>query len=163
MDLNRLTKGERILGGSALALLILSILPFWVKWEFGDFTERAGAWSAYFGFLLKLALILALIALIFVILKAVGTEMTLPVPAWQIYLGLAALTLLLLLIVVVTGPKGDQGSSDGFEYSRGIALFLAPILGAGMAYGAFLHMGEEGGTRPSVTGGPTHTPPPPAT
>lgn len=168
LDLNKLTKGEQILGGSAIALLILSFLPLWAKFEvpeiagFGGST-RFSAWSAAFGFLLKLALILTIIAVIFVVLRAVGTSLNLPVPAWQIYAGTAGLTLLLLLITVLTGPVGDQGSFGGYEWSRGIAVFIAPLLGAGMAYGAYLHMQEEGGT--STTGGSTGgttTPPPPA-
>lgn len=168
MDLNKLTKGEQILGGSAIALLILSFLPLWAKFEipeiagFGGGTTRYSAWSAAFGFLLKLALVLTIIALIFVILRAVGTSLELPVPAWQIYIGTAGLTLLLLLITVLTGPVGEQGRVAGYEWSRGLAVFIAPLLGAGMAYGAYLHMQAEGGTRPTGTTGGTTTTPPPA-
>lgn len=167
MDLDRLTKGERIIGISSLALLILSFLPLWAKLEidvagFAGGTTRFSAWSVVFGFLLKFALVLALVALVFVVLKAVGTSMTLPVPTWQIYAVCAGVALLLLLITVLTGPKGDQGSAAGYEYSRGLAIFIAPILGAGMAYGAFLRMSEEGGSSTSTTGSGTSTPPPPA-
>ena len=170
MDLNRLTKGERILGISAALLLILSFLPLWAKLEIEtgiaelDSTSRFSAWSDVFGFLLKLGLVLAIVALVLVALRAAGTALTLPVPNWQIYAVCAGVTLLLLLITVLTGPKGDQGSAAGYEYSRGLAIFIAPVLGAAMAYGAFLTMSEEGGSLPTRTTtsgtGPTDPPPP---
>jgi hypothetical protein len=169
LDLNRLSRGEQILGISALLLLVLSFLPLWAKLEiegaeeFGfDGTDRYSAWSAAFGFILKLGLILAIIALVLVIIRAVGTQMNLPVPAWQIYAGCAGLCLLLLLITVLTGPVGDQGDFGGFEWSRGLAIFIGPVLAAGMAYGAYQHMQAEGGTTSTGTtaGGPTNPPPP---
>lgn len=172
LDLSRLSKGERIIGVSALVLLVLSIIPLWAKIEFDtggleipgvDTSERYSAWSAAYGFLLKLGLVLTILALVLVILRAVGTSVNLPVPAWQLYLGLSGLALLLFLISVLTGPVGDQGDFGGVEYSRGLALFLAPVLGAAMAFGAYMHMQEEGGSSTTgVTGGPTTTPPPPA-
>lgn len=162
MDLNKLTKGERILGISALLLLILSFLPLWAKLEIEtglegfDGTTRYSAWSAAFGFMMKLALILAIVALVLVAIRAAGTSMNLPVPAWQIYAVCAGITLVLLLITVLTGPVGDQGDIGGYEWSRGLAIFIAPLLGAGMAYGAFLTMSEEGASPTSTTTG-THT------
>jgi hypothetical protein len=175
LDLARLTKGERILGISALVLSVLSFLPLWAKLEYDtggaeipgfDDDQGFSAWSELFGFLLKLALVLTIIALVIVIVRAVGTNLNLPVPAWQIYLGTTVLALLLFLITVLTGPKGDQGDFGVFEYSRGIALFLAPVLAAAMAYGAYLHMQQEGGSPRDMTsglsGGPSNTPPPPA-
>jgi hypothetical protein len=164
LDLNKLSKGERTLGISALALLVLSFLPLWAKFEapdefFGGGSERYGAWSSAFGFLLKLALILTIIALVLVIMKAAGVAMSLPVPTWQIYAVAAGLTLLLLLITVLTGPRGDQGEVAGFEWSRGLAVFIAPLLGAGMAFGAFQHMSEEG-SAPTTTAAPPSAPPP---
>lgn len=164
MDPNRLSQGEKILGGSALLLLILSFLPLWAKVEVEgaeilgiDSTTRYSAWSDAFGFLLKLALILTIVALVFVIVRAVGTNMNLPVPAWQIYAACAGLTLLLLLITVLTGPAGPTGDFGGIEISRGLGVFIAPVLGAAMAYGAWSHMQAEGGTTRTTT---TTTPPP---
>jgi hypothetical protein len=169
LDLNRLSKGERILGVSALLLLILSFLPLWAKLEIEgaeelgfDGTDRYSAWSAAFGFILKLGLVLAIIALVFVVIRAVGTQMNLPVPVWQIYAACAGLCLLLLLITVLTGPVGDQGDFGGFEWSRGLGIFIGPVLAAAMAYGAYAHMQAEGAA-PSTgpaPGGPANPPPP---
>jgi hypothetical protein len=151
-----------MIGVSSLVLLVLSFIPLWAKVEIGDFTNRYNAWSAAYGFMMKLALVLTILVLALVALRAVGTQMTLPVPAWQIYLGLSGLALLLYLILVFTGPIGDQGDFGTVEISRGVALFLAPVLGAAMAFGAYMHMQEEGGTTGAARGGPTTTPPPPA-
>jgi hypothetical protein len=167
VDLNRLTKGEKMIGISAVVLLVLSFIPMWAKLEIDtggieipgvDTDQGFSAWSAAFGFLLKLGLVLAILALALVIIRAVGTNLNLPVPAWQLYVGLSGLALLLFLISILTGPVGDQGTFEGFEYSRGILLFLAPVAGAAMAYGAYLHMEEEGAS-PAVTSGPPTTPP----
>jgi hypothetical protein len=186
LDLKKLTKGESLLGISALILVVLSFLPLWGKYEInlgeelqdlpGAFedTDRFSVWSKAevegfstgigYGFIAKLAIILALLALIFVILRAAGVTMKLPVPSGQIYVGLAGLSLLLLLITLLTGPEGSGAEAFGveIEVSRGLLLFIGLVLGAAMAFGAWMHMQEEGSAPTAVTGGPTTTPPPPA-
>lgn len=169
MDTKKLSFGEQILGASALILLILSFLKLWAKFEINtgveipgvDTEQRYNAWSEAGTIWLKLALILTLVALVLVVLRALGVSMTLPVPAGQIYLATAGIALLLLLLTVLTGPAGDQGSEGGFEYSRGIAIFIAPLLGAAMAFGAWTHSQQEG-SAPTGTGVGTNPTTPPA-
>ena len=172
-----MTFGEQILGASALILIILSFLPLWAKTEVnleGELEDLPGAaetsdryslWQSY-GLFAKLAIILAIIVLVLIVMRAIGTNINLPVPAGQLYLGLAGLTLLLILISVLTGPDGNQGSTDlGFgvelEVSRGlIGLLLGTAAAAGMAFGAWTHSQQEG-SAPTGTGvGGTTTPPP---
>jgi hypothetical protein len=135
LNLDRLSLGEKLLGASALLLFVLSFLGFWVKVEADviDYTDRHNAWSGY-GFLLKLALILALAAAVLVIARAADANLTLQ---WgQIYKGLAGATLGLLLIQFLVGP--EEGG-PGLEISRGILLFVGLLLAVAMAAGAWLH------------------------
>jgi hypothetical protein len=173
LDTSRLSQGEKIVAISSGLLVLLSFFPLWAKYEY-DFgaglsdSERYSAWSDAFNFLSKLAILLALTALVLVIVRAIGKNVNLPINAGLIYVGLGGLSSLLLLIVVLVGPReiGDipgvadidlQGLEAGFEVSRGIMLFVGLILAIGILVGGYLHMQGET-TGPST---PT-TPPPPA-
>jgi hypothetical protein len=144
VNLDRLSMGEKLLAGSGLALFVLSFVGYWIKAEieFGgnSVTERANAWDGY-GFLLKLALVLALVAAILVIARAANVQMALP---WaNVYKGLAALTLLLVALTLVIGPEEAEGF-EGVEISRGILLFVGTLLAALMAAGAWMHTEQPG-------------------
>jgi hypothetical protein len=161
--MDKLSPGERILGIASIALLVLSALPLWAKVEAGDLSERYNLWNSY-GFLAKLAMILTFALLILIAVRAFG-NVDLPMPAGQIYVAVSGIVLLLMLISVLTGPAGDQGSGEIFgteyEYSRGLIGLLGGVLAsAAMSYGAYMHMAGEGSTPVATTsGGPT---PPPA-
>jgi hypothetical protein len=170
LDTSRLSQGEKIVAVCSGLLVLLSFFPLWAKYEF-DFgvasdSERYSAWSDAFTFLSKLAILLALTALVFVIIRGVGKRVNLPMGL--IYVGLGGLTSLLLLILVITGPRdiaeipgvGDidlQGLEDAFEVSRGIMLFIGLALAIGMLVGGYLHMQNAPDETPV-----TPTTPPPA-
>lgn len=184
MDLNRLSLGEKLLGVCALALFILSFVGFWAKIEvsgageleaFGvETTQRFNAWDAY-GFLVKLGLIVALIAFVLVVVRAVGANINLPMPWGTVYLVLAGITLIAMLLAVLIGPS-EEGSGSFFgvsvEISRGLGTFIGAILALGMAAGAWLANSAEGSAAPAsampttpttpTTPPPTSGPTPPA-
>jgi hypothetical protein len=169
--MNRLSRGEQILGISAALLFLLSFFPLWAKYEtsaeaFGiESSQRFSAWSAAFNILMKLGLVLALVALVLVIAKSFGSldNVQMPAPLGLVYLGLAGLTFLLMLLFLVIGPEESEAGVNfgdiGFEVSRGPLLFVGVLLGAGMAFGAFMHFQGESGT--TATGPPTRSPGPP--
>ncbi|MGH2755457.1 MAG: hypothetical protein ACRDLB_13640 [Actinomycetota bacterium] len=172
MDTTRLSQGEKIVGVTSGLLVLLSFFPLWAKYEFEadgfSDSQRYSAWSDAFNFLSKFAILLALTALVLVIVKAVGKKVELPVNSGLLYVGLAGLSTLLLLLLVITGPReiadiagGDidlLGLEQGFEVSRGIMLFVGLVLAAGATVGGYLHMQEEGtGTGPTA---PPTAPPP---
>jgi hypothetical protein len=158
LDTSRLSQGERIVAISSGLLLILSFFPLWAKYEF-DFgvasdSERYTVWSDAFNFTAKLAILLALTALVLVIVKAVGKNINLPFNSGLVYVALGGLSTLLLLLAVLTGPReigdlpgaGDidlQGFESSFEVSRGIMLFIGVIVAAGILVGGYLHMQGE--------------------
>ncbi|HJR45787.1 MAG TPA: hypothetical protein VJ927_09300 [Actinomycetota bacterium] len=169
--MDRLTMGEKIVGAASALLVILSFLPLWAKFEasvegFEAFNanERFGGWSEATPFWTKLAFILALVALVLVIVRAVGTDLNLPFPAGLTYVGLGGLATLLLLITLLTGPAGDQGTESfggaSFEYSRGLGMLIGWIIAAGIAVGGYMHMQSETDTGTPAIGGPPAGAPP---
>lgn len=196
MDLNRLSKGELLAGIAALILFISSFINLWGSAEISadanfpegtpqEVIDEANAvadlgsfnlWTGY-GLLPKLGVLLALLLVILVIAKASGAlgDRTLPIPLGLTYLGLAAVTVITMLVALLAGPAGENEETTGFpgiatstyEQQRGLLLFLGVLLSLAMAAGAFLHMREEGTDprqaiddlrRPSGPQGPT-TPP----
>lgn len=159
MDMNRLSMGERIAGGAAMLLLITSFIPLWAKYEVNaDFggASRFSAWSGAFNFLMKLALILALVVATLVIAKAANVDLTSVPPV--VLLGAAGLSFVLILLMLLIGPREFGLGGFGVEVSRGLLLFLGVLLSGAMAGGAFLHFQAAGGTRAM---GPAASPPPP--
>jgi hypothetical protein len=166
MNLDRLTTGEKILGACGAVLFLFSFVSLWGKIEtkgagIGNATVRFNAWDGY-GFHVKLAIILGLVAAALVIAKA--AEVKIDMPWGLVYLGVGGLALLLLLIGLLTGPAGGGGGSAfGFsvEVSRGIGLFIGVLLSAGMAYGGWMFYNEESAAT-TATGPTTPDAPPPA-
>ena len=143
MNLDRLSFGEKLLGVSGLALFVLSFVGYWIKAEvdFGgnEVTERGNAWDGY-GFPLKLALILGLVAGILVLARAANANLALP---WSnVYRGIAGATLVLVVLTFVVGP--EESGFEGVEISRGILLFVGTLLSLAMAAGAWMHTEEPG-------------------
>ena len=161
MDLNRLSMGEKLAGGASLVLLIASFIPLWAKYEVGEElgtfggASRFNAWSAAFNILMKLALILALAVLAYVLARAAGVDLGAVPPIALV--GAAALSFLFILIHLLIGPQEFGLGAAGIEVSRGPLLFLGPLLAAAMAGGAYLYS-QATGSRP--VGGTASTPPP---
>lgn len=166
MDINRLSAGEKIVLGASALLVVLSFVPLWASYSFAGLgSESYGAWSGAFGFFVKLALILAILALVVTGLRAAGTQLPeLPVSFGLLYVGLGGLATLGLLIGVLAGPNdggvGALAAAAGLDISRGILLFVGVILAGAIAYGGYMHLQSEGSS--STLGGSSAPPPPPA-
>lgn len=173
MDLNRLTKGERLAGIAAIVLFLVSFIPMWASrgYEFDDavlpgYEQKAdlNAWGGY-GFTMSLALILTLLVAVLVGAKAAGAldRANLPVPLGLVYAGAGALILLIMLFSVLTGPEGlnevDVGIGAQYVNERGILLFVGVVLAAAVAAGGFIHMKDEGSTPRQLGGTGTGTGP----
>ena len=162
MDLDKLTKGERLAGIAAIVLFLASFIPMWASRGY-EVDETIGlpegyeqktslnAWGGY-GFTMSLALLLALIVAAVVIAKAAGAldTVSMPVPLGLVYAGAGGLITLIMLFSLLTGPEGineaDVGFGATYVNDRGILLFLGLALAAAVAVGGFLHMKEEGST-----------------
>lgn len=176
--MDRLSKGERIVALSSALLVIFSFFPLWATYSFEGFgrnqSEGAKAWDPdAFNLFPKIAILLALVALILVGLRAAGNDFKLPGGWGTVYMVLGGLAFLLLLVTVIQGPRGlediaglEQLQLDGieapgfdfsFDVSRGILLYGSLVLAGGIAFGGYL-IKQGGAVRASDD--PIVTPPP---
>jgi hypothetical protein len=175
--LDRLSRGEQILGVSALLLFIVSFLKPWASLEttaegvpenlLGEIpSPDFNMWDAY-GFLPKLGVIIGLLLVGVIVAKAAGAleNVDLPVPLGLVYLGGAALIVLTMLIALIAGVEGqNEASAFGVtsEAERGLFLYIGILLSLAAGFGAFMHFQGEGGTTATRPTPPTQgTPPPP--
>ena len=156
--MDRLSMGEKVLGGSALLLFLLSFVNQWVKVEDdglgGEFSVKGNAWDGY-GFLLKLGLFLAIVAAGLVVARAANVNLSIP---WaNAYRGLAIATLLCVGVTFAIGPdeSGSVSTAAGsIEISRGLGLFAGTVLAALMAVGAWMHSEQPVAATPATPAAP---------
>jgi hypothetical protein len=163
MDLNKLTTGDKVMGVSGIALLIFSFFP-WLGFSYGPFSSSGSAWKFT---LCWLAVILGVACVVYVVLKATGTDLPeLGSVKWgHIILGIAIVAFVFILIKIITGPGtgGVDISGTGVDKERKIGIFLGLIASAGLVVGAYMNS-REAGELPGSLGGrkdPGTTPPTP--
>jgi hypothetical protein len=171
LDMNKLSPGERVVMFASAALVVLSFIPLWASYSIEiegiggvggvDESQSFSAWSGAYGFLMKLGIIIAIVALGLTIARMSGASLSLPPLT---YVGLGAGATVLLLIGVVMGPEdgglgGLAAAAAGFDVSRGILLFVGVVLAAAIAVGGYMHMQAES-TTTGYTGAVTPPPPP---
>jgi hypothetical protein len=173
MDADRLRTGELIAAVSAVALFIIMFLPwFGVGGVAGEALEQAqdlgfagevetsaNAWES-FDFIDLVLLVTIVIAVGLAVATMAAQTVALPVAASAITAGLGVLSTLLILYRIID-PPGDA--------DRKFWVFLGLIAAAGIAYGGWRAMQEEGtsfgGEADRVRGRgeppPPSSPPPP--
>jgi uncharacterized membrane protein YhaH (DUF805 family) len=179
MDLDKLSDGEKISGVAAIALFIFMFFDWFsvdVSTGSGSFSVNASgsgsAWDAldYIPIFLVITIIAALAV---VALRLTDADYEPPVSANAVVSALGIVSTLLVLYRVVITP--DAGSYPGIsvDVSPAFGIFLGLIAAAGIAYGGYRAMQEEGasfsdfrnlpsgGSPPPPSGG-TPVPPPPA-
>ncbi len=146
MDTKRLTRGEMIAGAAGIALIVISVIPFWgsVSLEglrLNGSQESFGLWEAgVFGILPKLAAFLGLAAVVLILIQATGAARSIPPVT---YLGLGVAATLLMLMGVAVGPSLQGGSLAGVEFTRGPLLYGGAALCAVILFGGWLHLRGE--------------------
>lgn len=171
MDTNRLGRGEMIAGISAVILFIVMFLG-WFKFPDTingvatgvDLAAAAGvdttfnAWQSY-DFTDLILLLTIIVTIGTVVSAAMAREITLPVAASALVTGLGILSFVFVLWSIINTP-----SSGPVDLDRGIWVFVGLILTAGIAYGGWVSMQEEGtsfGAQADRLGGGGDPPPPP--
>lgn len=168
MDVNRLTQGEKIAAGSAIALFIIMFLKWYGLEGAGDLADLS-AWDA-FDFIDLLLLLTIIVTVGAALATATGRRVDFPLTTTVAVLG--GLSALLVLFRLIFTPDID---GFGFEVdtTRSYGVFLGLIAAAGIAYGGWRAMEEEGtsfgdaadrlsGPGDGPGGGPgTGAPPPP--
>ena len=150
MDAGRLRPGETIAGVSGVALLIIMFLP-WFGFDLGsaaqDIANSLGvsvnvdvpnanfnAWES-FDFIDLILLLTVIAAVSTAIMPALATDVALPIAASALVAGLGILSTVLVLYRIID-PVGDAGRKYG--------IYLGLIACAGVAYGGWRAMQEEG-------------------
>lgn len=149
MDLSKLSNGDKVIGGSGIALFVFSFFPwFTVDAAFIDYSESG--WDYFFTGIIPTLLGVALVAYVVVTKLVDGVRLPeLPV-AWPlVVLGTGALAAVLVVLRLLIGGD-DEGTG---VLDRGFGLFLATLAAIGLAFGAFLKFKEEGGELPTKGGG----------
>jgi hypothetical protein len=167
MEASRIRQGEMIAAVAAVALFIIMFLSWYSVEGFGDQSEAAedaieqaeelgfdtgaasdavdeaedaskiSAWDA-FDFI-KIVMLLTIIAAIaMAAMSAMGSQVNLPIAMSALVAGLGILTTLLVLYRVIDPP------AEGLDRAYGV--FLGLIASAGIAYGGWRAMEDEGTT-----------------
>ena len=169
MDADRLRTGELIAGIAAVALFIIMFLPwFGIGGVAGEAIEQAqdlgfapdvdttaNAWQS-FDFIDIVLFVTVIVAVAFAAATAMSQTVALPVAASAITAGLGILSTVLIVYRLIDPPS---------DASRKYGVWLGLIAAAGIAYGGWMSMQEEGTTfgdqADRLGGGGTAPPPPP--
>jgi hypothetical protein len=148
MDMNRLSTGEKIAGGSAVLLFIFMFLD-WFKVEVsgtgfvgGSLGGNAWEWFSWIDLLMLLTVIVALAVVVIRLSDAIFEP---PVSLNAVVAILGGLSVLFILYRIIDPP----GASESFggvsvDVGRQIGVFLGLLAAAGITYGGYRAMQEEG-------------------
>jgi hypothetical protein len=142
MDTTNLRMGEKIAGAAGLALIVIMFLGWWgAPGDVAELAELSGvdtgsasAWEAHD--LMDIIWFLTGLAGIALAVVAAGrASINLPVALSAIVAGLGILSTLLIIYRLIDPP---------FDAGREFGVFLGLIAAAGVAYGGYRAMQEEG-------------------
>ena len=150
-DISRLRRSDQIIGGSAIAFFIFL---FFFKWYgvSSNVSSFAGVnvnvsksgWSVFTNsrWIWLLTIIVAIGA---VVVVAAQLKLETPVKPSVLIAGLGALSTILILYRIIHHPTASA-SVGNFHASAGIkiGIWLGLIAAAGVTYGGYLAMGDEG-------------------
>jgi hypothetical protein len=171
MDLDRLSDGEKIAGVSAILLFVFMFFDWFsaeVSGGGGGLTvsvsEGGSAWDALDNIPIFL-MITIIAALAVVALRLSDSSFEPPVSANAIVAVLGGISVLLILYRIID-PPGEGGSfgNVSVDISPAFGIFLGLIAAAGITFGAYRAMQEEGSSFSdfrSAGGGGGDSPPPP--
>ena len=169
MDLDRLSMGEKIAGLSAVLLFIFMFFDWFTASVSGGVLSVGGdAWEAFELIdLFLLITVIAALATAVIRLSEALFEPSISVNAVVAILGIVSV--LLVLFRIIDPPGGGSVGGISVDVSPAVGAFLGVIAAAGIAYGGYRAMQEEGasfgeiGDRLGSRGGrpPSSTPPAP--
>jgi multidrug transporter EmrE-like cation transporter len=143
MDVNSLRTGEKIAGASGVVLLIVMFLSWWgAPGDIGNLAKLAGvdvdtsanAWQLA-SFLDIIWFLTAVSGIVLAVIALQKVQTNLPVALSAIVAGLGILSTLTILYRILDTP---------YDAGRKFGVFLGLIAAAGVAYGGFVAMQEEG-------------------
>lgn len=173
MNVDKLSTGEKIAGVSAVLLFIFMFFDWFsvsVSGGSGLFAGAVGGGNAWDVLdFIPIVLVVTIIAAIGVaVLRLSDGDFEPPVSANTVVAVLGGLSTLLILYRIIDTPGGGSVPGLSVDVSPTLGIFLALIAAAGITYGGYRAMQEEGASfgaaadRLSSSGpGPGAPPPPP--
>jgi uncharacterized membrane protein YhaH (DUF805 family) len=178
MEADRLSTGEKISAVSAVLLFIFMFFDWFgatvssVTGFSGDVPGGGSAWDALD--VIPLFLMLAIVVAIGVaVVRLTDADLEPPISMNAIVAALGGLAVLLILYRIIDPPGGGDFGGVTVDTTLKLGIFLSFLAAAGIAYGGYSAMREEGATfgdaadrlsggggQPSAGGPPP--PPPPA-
>jgi hypothetical protein len=142
VDLNKLTQGEKVIAGSAVAFLVFTFLPW-----YGKFSGSRNGWDYFLFGVIPLLLAVAMVAQIG-IARFTDTKLPDPPLPWgQIHLIAGSLAAALVLLKLIIGDS-VSGLGISIDLDRKYGLYLAFLAAAGLAAGGFLKSKEPAQSTP---------------
>jgi hypothetical protein len=172
MELDKLNTGEKISAASAILLFVFMFFDWFgvevsgVPGFSGTFGGAGGsAWDALE--VIPIFLMIAIVAALGVaVIRLTDADLEPPVSLNAIVAGLGGLAVLLILYRIIDTPGGGSFGGVSVETTLKFGIFLGLLAAAGIAYGGYAAMREEGMTFGDVgdqLGGGGGAPPPPPT
>lgn len=171
MDVDKLNTGEKIAGVSAVLLFIFMFFD-WFGVEISDgggtvsFSGAGGsAWDAL-DFIPIVLVVTIVVALVSAILRLSESDYEPPVSLNVAVAVLGGLSTLLVLFRIIDPPGFGSFGGVSVDATLEFGIFLGLIAAAGIAYGGYRGMQEEGTTFSDTAdrlsgSGPGNNPPPP--
>jgi len=151
VDLDKLGVGEKIASASAIALFIFMFFDWFsaeVSASNGSFTasasEGGNAWDALDN--IPIFLVIAIIVVLAVAaLRLTDADFEPPFPA-SAAIAVVGIVSVLLILYRIIDPPGDSGEFAGVsvDISPAFGIFISLIAAAGITYGGYRAMQEEG-------------------
>jgi hypothetical protein len=148
MDLNKLGIGERIAGVSAALLFIFMFFDWYsVSVSGGGFSSGAlgsgNAWDALDNIPIFLVIVIAIVAAV-VVLRLSDSTYEPPFPVSVVVAALGLVSALLILYRIIDTPGGGSFGGVSVDVSPTVGIFLSLLAAAGITYGGYKAMEEEG-------------------
>lgn len=145
MEVDKLSMGEKIAGVSALLLFIFMFLDWFSASASNGFVTISVGGSAWDALdVIPIILLIAIVAAVGVAVVRISDAVFEPAISMNAVVSvLGAISFLLILYRIISPP--DSGVS-GIDVSPEVGIFLGLIAAAGIAYGGYRGMQEEGVT-----------------
>lgn len=172
MDLDKLNAGEKIAGASAVLLFVFMFFNWFgveISGEEGSVSFGSGAggsaWDAL-DFIPIVLVVTIVVALINVALRLSDSDYEPPVSMNVAVAVLGGFSALLVLYRIIDPPGFGTFGGVSVDATLEFGIFLGLLAAAGIAYGGYRGMQEEGSTFSGAAdklsgGGPSDPPPPP--
>jgi len=148
-EMSRLSKGDRIIGASAIGFFIILFLLPWYgvssSSTLGNFSASATGWESFTNSR-WLWLLTIIIAVVYVGMRGAGRDTNNGMSLAAVVAALGVLSVIFVLYRIVDHPSASATFGEGGSASAGIefGIWLGLIAAAALTYGGYEAMREDG-------------------